>query len=116
MELPVQITFKGLPSSPTLETRIRAKAEKLERFHSRIIGCRVLVEAANRQAQQGRYYVVRVDVTVPGTELFASRETGSEHDADGLFIALRDAFAAVTRQLEDHVQKRRGDVKHHEAS
>jgi cold shock CspA family protein len=30
-------------------------------------------------------------------------------------VAVRDAFDAVRRQLEDHVRRRRGDVKTHDA-
>lgn len=113
MQLPVQVTFKNFTSSPALESRIRTKAEKLERFHERITSCRVLVEATNPQEQHERLYVVRVDVTVPGAELVARREAGNNHDHDNIYVALRDAFDAVTRQLEDHVRRRRGDVKQH---
>jgi cold shock CspA family protein len=35
------------------------------------------------------------------------------HDED-VYVALRDAFASVTRQLEDVVREKRGDVKVHE--
>ena len=44
MQIPLQITFEGgLPSSDALRARIEREAEKLERFHDGIIGCRVAV-------------------------------------------------------------------------
>jgi ribosomal subunit interface protein len=116
MELPVQVTFKGLTSSPALEARILSKAKKLDRFYDHVTSCRVLIEANNRQEHLGRLYNVRVDVTVPGAELVASREAGIDHDHEGVYVAVRDAFDAVIRQLEDHAQRRRGEVKRHAAA
>lgn len=113
MQLPVHITFKGLASSPALETRIRAKADKLEKFHDRITSIRVLVESNNRQEQLGHVYSVRIDVTIPGAELFASREAGHTHEHEGMYVALRDAFEAITRQLEHATERRRHTEKHH---
>jgi ribosomal subunit interface protein len=112
MQVPVRITFKGLAPSPALEERIQAKAAKLDRFHDRITSLHVLVEAVHRQDQLGRLYSVRIDVAVPGKEIFASREAGHEHEHEGVYVALRDAFDAVTRQLE-HFTDRRANGKHH---
>jgi len=114
MQLPLQVTFRGLSPSPALEARIRDNAQKLERFHHRITSCRVSVEATRRDSRLGRQFHVRIDVTVPGAELVARREAGKDHDGEDVYTAIRDAFAAVTRQLEDNVRKRRGDVKRHE--
>jgi ribosomal subunit interface protein len=114
MQLPIQVTFRGLSPSPALKSRIRHNAGKLERFHGRITSCRVSVEATNRDSQLGRQFQVRVDLTVPGAEIVARREAGKDHSGEDVYTAIRDAFAAVTRQLEDVVRKRRGDVKHHE--
>lgn len=113
MESDIHVTFKGLPPSPALEQKIRAKVEKLERFHHRITSCRVLVESLNGQERLGRIITVRVDVVVPGAELVATREAGHDHNHEDVHVALRDAFDAVLRQLEDHVRRQRGDVKHH---
>ena len=44
MELPVQITFRNLEPSPVIEDWVRVEAEKLEKFYSHIIGCRVAIE------------------------------------------------------------------------
>lgn len=112
MQLPVHITFKGLASSPALEERIRAKTDKLARLHDRITSIRVLVEATNRQEHLGHVYSVRIDVTIPGAELFASREAGHTHEHEGVYVALRDAFEAIARQLEHSTERRRHVEKH----
>jgi hypothetical protein len=39
-----------------------------------------------------------------------SRALGEED----MYAALRDAFDAARRQLDDHAREQRGEVKHHE--
>jgi ribosome-associated translation inhibitor RaiA len=114
MQIPLQITFRGMLSSPALEDRIHINARKLERFHGGITRCHVFVEASNREHRPGSQFDVHINLTVPGAEIVASRQTSDEGGAENVYVALRDAFAAVTRQLEDQVRKSRGDVRRYE--
>jgi len=114
MQLPLQITFRNMGSSAAVERAIREKAAKLEKFSDRIGGCRVVVEAPHRHHHQGRLYRVRVDLTLPGKELVASRERSEDHAHEDVYVAIRDAFDAVRRRVEDHERRGRGRVKHHE--
>jgi cold shock CspA family protein len=52
---------------------------------------------------------VKVDLRVPGREIVASADHGED-----VYVALRDAFDAAKRQLEETVRVRRGDVKAHD--
>lgn len=113
MQSPLRLTFRGLPPSPAVEARVNRLTEKLERFHGRITSCDVSIESTNSDHQLGRLYRVRVDVVIPGAEIVANREAGRGHEHEDLYVAIRDAFAAVTRQLEDRVRRQRGDVKRH---
>ncbi len=138
MKLPLQITFRHMPPSPAIEENIREKAAKLDELHDGIIGCRVAVEAPHRHHHKGKAYVVRIDLTVPGGELVINREPKrlipkkaqgdgeidkdfaeshepSKHAAhEDLYVAIRDAFNAAGRKLQDHARRRRGEVKIHE--
>lgn len=110
MQVPLQITIHGVAHSEALETHIRQKAAKLEQFHPRITSCRVTVEELGKHQHQGRQFRVRIDVRVPGrVELVVNRD----HDED-VYVALRDAFDHMARQLEDATREQRGDVKAHE--
>ncbi len=109
MQVPLQITVRHMPASDALEARIRDQAAKLEEFHPQLISCRVTVEEKDKHQHQGRQFQVRIDAHVPGREIVANRD----HHED-VYVALRDAFAAVTRQLEEDVRVRRGDVKLHD--
>jgi ribosomal subunit interface protein len=113
MELPLQISFRGLPPSEAIADRVRERAARLDRFHSRIMGCRVVVESPHRRHHQGKLYHVRIDLTVPGEELVISREPAEDHAHEDVHVAIRDAFDAAQRRLEDHARRQRGAVKVH---
>lgn len=115
MQLPLQITFRNLERSEALEADVREKAEKLDQFFEHIMRCRVVVEAHHKHHHKGNIYHVRIDITVPGNELVVSREPKDNHAHEDVYVAVRDAFDAAKRQLEDYSRKLRGDVKEHEA-
>ncbi|MDR2240454.1 MAG: ribosome-associated translation inhibitor RaiA [Zoogloeaceae bacterium] len=106
MQRAVQITFKDFPHSDAVETHIREKVAKLETFYPHIIGCHVTVELPHRHHQQGKLHNVRIDMKVPGGVIAVNRD---QHE--DLYVALRDAFDAAKRQVEEHGQRQRGDVK-----
>jgi ribosomal subunit interface protein len=108
MQIPLQITMRDMNRSDALDVAIQEHAAKLEQFHSRITRCRVTVEQLRRHHQQGRHFAVKIDVRVPGREIVATRD----HDED-VYVALRDAFDAAKRQLEETARELRGDVKTH---
>jgi ribosomal subunit interface protein len=114
MQIPVQVTFRGLDRSEAVEAKALERAAKLERFFDSIISCRVVVEAGPRHQRKGNLYRVLVDVTVPGRELAASRGPDQHHAHEDVYVALRDAFDAMRRQLEDHARRSRGREKRHE--
>lgn len=108
MQTPLQITCRNIEHSEALEAHIRNKMEKLEEFFKHITSCHVVVEVPHKHQHQGRRFNVRIDIGVPGNEIVVTHEL-----ADDVFVALRDAFNAAKRQLEDYARKLRGDVKTH---
>ncbi len=114
MQIPLHVTFKGMEHSPAVEARVRESVEKLERYCDEIVGCRVTVEEPHRHHEAGRVFQVRVEVTVPGRTLTASREPEVHHAYTDVFVAIRDAFDTMRRLLEEYERKRRGAVKTHE--
>ncbi len=115
MQRPLKITFKDMAPSPTIEARIHEKAADLERFYDRIVGCHVTVEAPHRHHRKGKLYNVRVDVSLPGKDVLIGRTGPLDHAHEDVNVAIRDAFDAARRLVEDHVRRMRGDVKKHEA-
>ncbi len=115
MQIPLQISFRNMDPSPAVEARIREKAAKLERFHDRIIGCTVVVEAPHRHHHKGKLYDVRIEISVPGKNIVIDRAKPINHAHEDVYVALRDAFDAAVRRLEDQSRKMRGSVKNHAA-
>lgn len=115
MKLPLQITFHGIDHSDAVEERIREKTAKLEQFCDSIIGCRVAVERHHANTsnlhKKGEPFHIRIDVTVPGSELVVRRDPKDAHVNEDIFVALRDAFQAMERQLKDFAAKQRSDYR-----
>ena len=109
----LQITFRNIDASPAVEAKIRERAGELEQFFDRIVSCRVVIEAPNRR-RHGDLYHIRVDLKVPGNEIVVKRDPPEHHAHEDIYVAVRDCFDAVRRQLEDHVRRQRGDVKAHD--
>jgi len=114
MQKPLEITFRHMDPSPALEHEIRERARRLEHYCPDLIGCKVVVEAPHRHHQQGNLFHFRIDTTVPGKEIVVQRSPDDQHDHEDPYVALRDAFDAMRRQLEDYSRKRRGNVKTHD--
>lgn len=102
-----------MPRSPAIEANLREKAAKLEDFCEKIMGCRVLVEAPHRHHHKGKLYHVRIDLTLPGGEIVINREPSRHASHKDVYVAIRDAFAAARRKLQDFARRRRGVVKIH---
>lgn len=113
MQIPLQIIFRGIPPSEAVEARIREKVNKLEKFHSHIMSCRVALEADHRHHHQGNQYHVRIDITTPNREIVVSRDHHDRKAHEDAYVAIRDAFNAASRQLEDYARIQRGEVKTH---
>jgi ribosomal subunit interface protein len=108
MKIPVHIQFHGMEASDALEASVREHAHKLESFAPDIMACRVAIDLAQKHQHQGRPFGVRIDLTLPGHELVVNRV---QHE--DVYVALREAFDNMKRQLEDVVRQRRGQVKQH---
>jgi ribosomal subunit interface protein len=114
MDVPLQISFRGVDHSDAVEQNIRERAQKFERFYDHIVACHVVVEAPHQHHHKGGLFRVKLDITVPDGELIVSRNPDQHHAHEDVYVALRDAFKAARRQLEDYARKRRGKVKTHD--
>lgn len=113
MTMPIYTTFQGLPSSPALEAAIERHARRLERFAPRLTACNVTVSRSEDRHNKGNRYRVHVSVSLPGGAIEAGRSAEPDHSHEDPYVAVRDSFAAVRRQLEDFVEIQRGNIKSH---
>jgi len=131
MIVPVQITFRNMPPSDAVAARVQEEAEKLDEFYKRITSCRVIIEAPHRHQRLGEQVHVRIELGVPGGEIVVRHEpslhsavqrrgeqewekhleANPQHKEIG--VAIRDAFKAARRRLQDYARRQRGQVKIH---
>jgi cold shock CspA family protein len=130
--IPLQITFRGLPHSDALDSDIRDHVARLEQFYAGVVRCRVLVDLPHRHRHDGRHFHVRIELTVPdGPPIVVSHEPSAhgrlkdvgteahhkESEVEGVHryavVAIREAFDAARRRLEDFARQQRQDVKTH---
>lgn len=107
MEMPLTIVARHLTLDGPVEDHIRERAGRLSHFHGRILGCRVVVEGPGPHHRHGPLKVA-IEVKVPGPNIRVNR-----HSDEDLHLAIREAFDATDRRLEDAVRCRRGFVKAH---
>lgn len=108
MKLPLDLRFIGMETSPALQEAVQAKVAQIDRSGADVVACRVTIEQEHKHQHQGRPFSVRIDLTLPGHELAINRV--QDEDA---YVAVREAFDAARRKLEEAVRIRRGDVKQH---
>ncbi|MGD1211165.1 MAG: HPF/RaiA family ribosome-associated protein [Candidatus Acidiferrales bacterium] len=133
MQVPLQITFRNMESSPLVQEWIEEQVVRLDSFYRPIMGCRVAVELPHRHHRKGAQYHIRIDLTLPGGEVVIKHqpnlrtraalegkakttknlEVGAPHK--NLRQAIDDAFKAAARRLQDYARRQSGRVKTHEA-
>jgi ribosomal subunit interface protein len=114
MQQEPEITFKDVPHSDAVEARVREHIAELERYYDRITACRVVLAKITQGQHKGNLYQCRIVILVPGGEIAINRANPNSHAHEDIYVAIRDAFDAARRKLQDHVRKHRGDVKVHE--
>src|SRR6516225_9265718 len=130
MMVPVQTTFRNMDASVAVAARVQEEADKLDKYFRRITSCRVIVEAPHRYHRHGDAFHIRIELEVPGKELVVTHEPNLKREEQGewhkhlgvggphqdVYVAIRDGFKAMRRQLRDYVRCLRHDVKaHHRA-
>jgi ribosome-associated translation inhibitor RaiA len=114
METPLELAFRNVEPSDKIKALIAEKTRHLETFYDGITSCHVLVRAPHQSQRQGNLYEVTIEVRVPGDELIVRHHQKDTPEHEHLEVAVRDAFAAMVRQIKRWKDKVSGDVKTHE--
>jgi cold shock CspA family protein/ribosome-associated translation inhibitor RaiA len=109
MPFPIEITFRGMQPSEKLRRDVESWAEKLETAFDGILRCDVVVEAPHHHQRRGREHRVRITLSVPGDTIVVSHDPGPDETHEDVHVAVRDAFHAARRRLEDWVRR---DLRH----
>jgi hypothetical protein len=103
----LQITFRGMSSSPAVEALIVERIERLAHASALIQRCHVVLEQPHRHQHKGRQFGVRLDIATPLGEVVVTRASDGVNLHQPLQALVRDAFDAAARQLEERLERRR---------
>lgn len=104
MSFPIQVTFRNLDKSDSLDEYTRKKADKLSMYSEKIARCRVTLEAPHRHSTHGTHYSVRISMTIPGHEIVVNSHASIDKSSEDLYAtidaAFEDAATALSRALQ----------------
>ncbi len=115
MQLPVEISYRGVTKSDEIEGLVRDKAARLDKFCDHITRCDVIIEHPNQAQHSGNPFRVRIDLTVPpGHELVVDEKPGKHEMHEPLSKVINDSFKHMERQLKELTERQHQKVKTHE--
>ncbi len=113
MDRKLQIVFRDIQHSASLEKLIEERVQRLEHVHDHIIGCRVVAGASHRGPQHSIAPLsLAVEVEVPGRPLIVAKSDAKRKGEQNALV--NRVFDAVQRQLEQVAEIKKGNVKRHE--
>ena len=108
MEPQVEITFKDIDHSDAIEARIRERVAKLSAISENMRRCKVWVRAPHRRGSKPIAYVIDLSVQMTGTSLHVDHRPGDDNAHADIYVAIRDAFNAMERQLRKWKEQHKG--------
>ena len=105
LQVPLEIAFHNLESSPAVEEEIRARVSELERRYDRLTSCRVRIDQRNKDLTGAIPPVVHIEMGIPGHgDVVVSHEPDHllrKYQRPDLHKAINEAFRIAERRLLD---------------
>src|ERR1700724_2742583 len=105
LQVPLEIAFHNLESSPAVEEELRARVSELERRYDRLTSCRVRIDQRNKDLTGAIPPVVHIELGIPGRgDLVVSHEPDHllrKYQHPDLHKAINEAFRIAERRLLD---------------
>ena len=115
MQVPLEITFQNSEPSDAMRSEVEKQAERLEKFHDRITSCTVAIITPGTRHRKGGLFKIDIRIAMPEhKDIIVSRTHADLPEHEHAAVAIKDAFGAAQRQIEDAVREMRGQVKLHE--
>ena len=102
-----QIFFHNIDQSTSVSYAVNKRISKLQRFCSRILTGRVVLDSPHNNHYKGKVYSVGLEIHTPSKEIRVNQEQHDNHAHENLYVAIRDAFNAAERQLKAVDKKHR---------
>lgn len=116
MQTPLEIAFQNSEPSDAVRSEIEKQAKRLEKFSDRITSCHVTVVVPQTRHRCGDLFKISLRIAMPGhQDVIVTKTHGDAPGHEHVVVAVKDAFSAAQRQIEDCMREMRGQVKPHEA-
>lgn len=116
MLTPLEISFHGLERSDAVEARVRERFKRIQNHFDRITHGRVVIKAPKKRVSRAKIFTVKIEIGIPGGKpIVASYEPNDESGHTDVMLAIRDAFAAAQRQVNERAAKRGHPAKREKA-
>ena len=102
-----QVLFRGLEHSQAVEEAVQKRAEKLERYSDQILSLKVTVESPHNNHHKGKVFHVGVEALIPNHDIVVNHDQHDKHAHEDIYVAIRDTFDAVERQIKEINEKER---------
>ncbi len=113
MQVPLQLTFRGMAHSELLSAHLRRRVDRLEQIFDRIVSCHVVVEPTRHHHRA--VCEVSIHLGLPGHEILVGhRPAREEGEVEPVEVTADTAFDDAERQIEDWVNRQHG-LRHHPA-
>lgn len=96
----IQITFRSIPHSSTVEYHINKHFKKLFRIYNKINNCKVVVDIEQKNKHKGKLFSISIYMTIPGHELACKKKN------QNLYIAIREGFNGIEKLLKKHCKRK----------
>jgi ribosome-associated translation inhibitor RaiA/cold shock CspA family protein len=115
MQMPLEIAFHNIDSSPWAEDEIRTRVAKLEKLYERLTSCRVRVDQRANNSNGTIPPVVHIELGIPGrADIVVSHEPDHlqrKFQAPDLHNAINEAFRIAEDRLAELKEKVNGRTK-----
>jgi ribosome-associated translation inhibitor RaiA len=104
MKINVRTTFRHIRSFDELAELIERESRKLHEIHPLITNYKVTIDRPHHNHTNGKYFRVRVMVSVPGKQLISTSEAREGYF--DILTAVTGAFNAVRNSVTSYVRRR----------
>jgi ribosome-associated translation inhibitor RaiA len=102
MQAPIEIAFQHFEPSEEVRAEVAKQAKRLEKFSDRITSCHVAIAGPQTRHRQGENFKVDIRIAMPEHhDVIVTRTHGDAPERAHPLVAVREAFDAAVRQIED---------------
>lgn len=101
----LEVICRDFELTEALQSRIESKVQQLEKVCQTITNIRVVLESPHKNHTKGNIYSIRIELHIPDADIVVSQDQHDKHAHEDVYVALRDAFSAAKRQLQQRKEK-----------